>query len=296
MLSRMNRYIILLPLLFILANISQEFTTRHSAVASMKSFIQASHAAGPPSEAVPFLLDIYLILYDMLNDDDEELRDISAIAASYVLANHQGSPGGSASTLVPLAASARLAQFLATNYQASPALLHGAIRRLIGQQIKIPGFSMVCVSALLNESMGNSTVLFVEEKQNLFIDDAREAYVWYNVLRQLKAEPGAIDSALAKEFPRWVSDGLLCLTKTTELETAGGLLGFTSKPEIFTVGLRVIYAARVLLSKDLSVGFDFDERLIGARATQLLEAGRRAWFHEQWLSCLQEALHDTNLR
>lgn len=263
----------------------------------MKSFIQTSHASRPPVEAEPFLLDIYLILYDMLNDDDEELRDISAIAASYVLANRQGSPAEAASTLVPLATSHRLAQFLATSYQTSPHLLHEAIQRLTGQRIKISSFSsMVCVSALLDEHIRNSTVLFVEEKQNLFIDDAREARVWHSVLKQLKPETKAIDSALAKEFPQWVSDGLSCLTKTTELETAGGLLGFTSKPEVFIIGLRVIYAASVLLSKGLSVGFDVDERLISARATQLLEVGRAAWVHEQWLSCLHEALHDITLK
>lgn len=121
-------------LFLVLANFFKEFTTRYSAVISMKSFIQASHTPRPPVDAEPFLLGIYLILYDMLNDDDEELRDISTITASYVL---QSSLDGAASALVPLATSSRLAQFLATNFQTSPIILQQAIQRLTGQQIKL---------------------------------------------------------------------------------------------------------------------------------------------------------------
>lgn len=256
----------------------------------MLSVIQASHTHPPPADARPFPLDIYLVLYDMLNDDDEELRDISAVAASYVLANRQESAEEATFALVPLATSSRLAQSLATNYHTSSSLLRETIQRLTGQQIKMSDCTMASVSALLDESMENSTVLFEEEKQNLFIDDAREACVWYSVLKQLKPEPSEINSTLTREFQQWVSEGLLSLTKAVQLEGAGGLLGFTSKTEIFILGLRVVYAARALLSRDSFAALDIDRPLIGVRAAQLLEAGRAAWIHEEWLTCLQECL------
>ncbi|KAK2756662.1 hypothetical protein FQN54_005107 [Arachnomyces sp. PD_36] len=276
-----------------------EFTTRYSAVVSMKTFIQASLASRPSADVEPFPLDVYLILYDMLNDDDEELRDISTISCSYILKTLQNSRESDSSALVPLAASSQLARFLAKNYQESPQILHETIRRLTGQDVKLPanslGTSMLAVSSFLDEYMQSSTVLFEEEKQNLFIDDAWEADVWSDVLGRLSIPSKRIHPTLSKKFPQWVSDGLLSLTEAAQLEGAGGLLGFTSKPEIFVIGLRVIQAARLLLSKDLAVGFDFDKRLLTTRAIQLLYVGREAWVHSRWLSNLESALHGINL-
>lgn len=255
----------------------------------MKSFIQTTHVTGPPAEAEPCLQDIYLMLYDMLNDDDEELRGISANTASIVLGCHQGPRGGQGFPRVPLAAASGLAHYLATNYNTSPCLLKEAIQRLTGQRIQPSSPSlMVSVSTLLNESMEDSTILFEVEKQNLYIDDVREIEVWYNILRQLSSEAREISPSLAKDFPQWVLSGLLSLTRVAKLEGAGGLLGFTSKPDVFVIGLRVVYAARLLLSETSLVGLDFDKGDMLTRTSQLLTAGEAAWVPEQWLSCLRE--------
>ena len=262
----------------------------------MKSFLCAIHTPGASIDSRPLLLDVYIILYDMLNDDDEELRDIAAIAASHVLANGRGSQGV-AFALVPPAASSQLAQLLAEHYRPSPRLVHEAVQRLTGHRTqpstKARAPPLVSISTILDESMKESTILFVEEKQNLFIDDAKKAETWSMVLAlQIAASP-KIDSMLAKEFPRWVLEGLASLTKITQLDDAGALLGFTSKPEIFVTGLRVIYAAKALLSHSSpGCGFDFDNALMATGVQGLLAVSAIAWAPEEWLSYLRSVLCD----
>lgn len=71
------------------------------------------------------LLDVYLVLYDLLNDDDDEIRDVAASAASWVLSRSSVSPDADVA-LAPLNASALLADFIIDNYSDS---------KLLGQRV-----------------------------------------------------------------------------------------------------------------------------------------------------------------
>lgn len=234
------------------------------------------------------LLDIYLILYDMLNDDDEELRDIAASTASWVLSYSSVSPR-TAVALGPLNASSLLATFITDHYSDSPQLARRVIRYLTGQNQRISGSDeqaqLVSVADLVAEYCQESTVLFVEEKQNLFIDDVREIDVWSKALLHL--HKGAYPETLVRQFSNWVSEGLEYLSKRVSQEAGqDGLLGWVSKPESFILGVRIISISAALASNEFAAPqyLDVDPNTLKKQLKLLLDAGRGASVHDDWLS------------
>lgn len=240
------------------------------------------------------LLDVYLVLYDMLNDDDDEIRDVAAAAASWVLSQSSVSPDADV-FLAPLNASALLADFIIDNYSDSALLGQRVLRYLTGQEPRVSGSDehshLVAVSDQIAEYRQDSTVLFVEEKQNLFIDDVREVEVWSRALLRLTR------SAYAKlsldEISAWAFDGLtyLCSLAGPEKEP-DGLLGWVSKPEIFTLGLRVIAISSALGSQGFPVPDSLRMQPTAFRGSleSLLVAGKPSSVHGDWLSRIQTAL------
>ncbi|KAJ9265996.1 hypothetical protein DTO212C5_6557 [Paecilomyces variotii] len=265
-----------------------EFTTRYAAVLSLSSFSRALRSQTGSPKTPPAALDIYLILYDMLNDDDEELREISASVASQLLSYSSVSPGR-AVALAPLTASKLLAEFIAAHYKNSHRLFRDAVRRVVGQAIGTSQGRLVAVSQLASEYLKESTVLFVEEKQNLYIDDIREIDIWTGVLFGLEAD--ASDPAIVQDFSGWVMGGLSYLTQLA-CSSKDGLLGWASKTDMFVLGTRVLSAARFLVSQSsAAVGHREEDRLtLKQKVQSFLEAGRSANLHDDWLSKMESAL------
>ncbi|RJE17169.1 HEAT repeat protein, partial [Aspergillus sclerotialis] len=101
----------------------------------------------------------------------------------------------------------------------------------------------------MSEFRKESTVLFVEEKQNLFINEIREVDVWIKSLFHLTET--AYDGSSIAELCGWVSEGLSYLYGFADGNVEmDGPLGWTTKPETFTLGMRVISLALALASKD----------------------------------------------
>ncbi|KAJ9220006.1 hypothetical protein DTO169C6_7663 [Paecilomyces variotii] len=265
-----------------------EFTTRYAAVLSLSSFSRALRSQTGSPKTPPAALDIYLILYDMLNDDDEELREISASVASQLLSYSSVSPGR-AVALAPLTASKLLAEFIAAHYKNSHRLFRDAVRRVVGQAIGTSQGRLVAVSQLASEYLKESTVLFVEEKQNLYIDDIREINIWTEVLFGLEAD--ATDPAIVQDFSGWVMEGLSYLTQLA-CSSKDGLLGWASKTDMFVLGTRVLSAARFLVSQSsAALGHREEDRLtLKQKVQSFLEAGRSANLHDDWLSKMESAL------
>src|SRR5436190_1234374 len=164
-----------------LSNCFQDLSTRHSAALSVKAFVYRLTMLSERPKMDEIFLDIYLLLYDMLNDDDEELRDVAAVTASLLLSG-PGSRQTQTLALLPTAASFHMTEFLIENYASSPQILRESIRRFLGARpsdsalIEVDMF--VPVSTLLFGYPKGSSLLFAEEKQNLFIDHAKEARIW----------------------------------------------------------------------------------------------------------------------
>lgn len=271
-----------------------EFTTRYAAVASLHSFARGLRPSGKPPRTEAHLLDIYLVLYDMLNDDDEELRDIAASTTSWVLSYSSVSPN-TAVALGPLNGSALLASFIIEHYSGSAQLAKRVVRYLTGQEPRISGSDnntrLVAVSDLVAEYSQESTVLFVEEKQNLFVDGVREVEVWTRALAHLKRD--AYSQDLLQQISSWVSAGFEYFTGYLG-QNAGrdGLLGWISKPESFTLCVRLIGLASALASSSFGASDDLavHPQVLRKQLETLLDTGRSASMHDELLSRIQSGL------
>jgi hypothetical protein len=176
-----------------------------------------------------------LVVYDLLNHDDEEIRIEESETASKIFSADLAS--GPTAALVPLVATQRLAELAARRWPTSPALFDAAISRAFG-----PTAESVEHQLLSFEKA--EYALFAEEKQNLYIDDVRETRMWAKVAMHLPT--AATSSKVLAPLSRWVKDGLAAL-KTKFEKDADGPLGWTTDENAFLLGLRVVHAAEVLL-------------------------------------------------
>lgn len=136
-------------------------------------------------------------------------------------------------------------------------------------------------------------MLFVEEKQNLFIDDVCEIDCWSKALTLL-AETSFVEVTLLRDIAEWVSEGLTYLYQISADETGqDGPLGWTSKEETFTLGIRVISLAAVLASSRFparSLLGDSYQHTLKEKLGMVLIAGTSASLNVEWLSRIQAAL------
>jgi hypothetical protein len=226
-----------------------------------------------------------LTAYDILNDDDGDVRDVG----SYITSTIRSSIGESVSgeTCVPLVASQQLVAYLARQYPASSELCTEALGRMITS-----GFRNGNISPSARERFASSTAentaLFVVEKQNLFIDRYREVVVWSQVLKQLSTK--AITRSTATPFSDWTREGLALLTEQAENEIDGAL-GWTSKSEVFVFGMQVILAADVLMNwRNRTRKAPMEGKQIRTMLVSLLKAGRQSELHEEWLLRIENIL------
>lgn len=250
----------------------------------MKCLLGGLQMRGVKFNAASALLDAYLILYDMLNDDDEELRDIAAETAAQVVASES-----SVIPRLPLSASIELAKFLATNFESSERVFEGSLRRLLRQtrskNIFLP------VSTTLASLRRSATALFEEEKQNLYIDDVREAHTWSDIVSQLTP---AEESKLPQDLATWVTEGLDTLTSVIKEEEGDGVLGWTSKAEVYVTGIRVIRGATTLLRTQGFGHSGYDASLLRAKLESFLKLGEKSQLHERWVFWTRSALQSSS--
>ena len=234
------------------------------------------------------VLGAYLVLYDCLNDDDEEIREKAAELVFYIVENSKPSFAE-----VPLAAAETLISWLSSHASSSELCKH-AIARLTGaspdifeeaildKSNELGGQSLIFCSPIkiLAESIAEDHALFVEEKQNLYISQVREAERWSNVafsMDSTKTISNRFDG-----FLDWTTSSLELLIGTAE-KRSDGPLGWTSIPEVFVFGIRVIHSAEVLFNW-LEIGSVTSKELevcksLLLRLMQKCQAGKA---HELW--------------
>jgi hypothetical protein len=200
-------------------------------------------AHSPLSIQSPANIPWLLALYDYLNDDDEEIREIAASATSPIL----GKP------LVSIEASARLLSWLAQHYGSTDEFRTHVACRMIGHPAApaqatdaiLP--SWVPAGVQLARAMRFDDSLFVVEEQNLYIDEVREALRWRDVFLSLPSHPNDGGSAALAALTDWTTVGL----RTLQVHAEGddGVLGWTSKPEVFAICSRVVICGVALAEK-----------------------------------------------
>ena len=245
------------------------------------------------------------MLYDALNDDDEEVRDLAARVVSTFLSDMSRAEyyrwyfwKVENLSLSPVKARNLLLQFIISNHKGSVLLKMTAVQRVTGLSLPLDKIDMPENEAyelllvefdsqtpeyLLQEARQEDNALFVEEKQNLYVDPVDEAWQWAEVLTNLYVDD--IDETLRWRLAIWALSGVSVLKKLSKNEFDGPL-GWASKPEVFTLGMRIFCAVKADLDWHLRTGSQLDYAVSVMRLKQLREleeAGRKNGMHDVWI-------------
>lgn len=251
-------------------------------------------------------LDIYLALYDRLVDDDEDIRDQGAKTVSTLLSTTDNDPFSEdrkSLSLSPPAAKRRLLDHLVKSYRSLTYIFTRAAERLTGvksrsqtisykwndEPIATGKIGFLSVAELSTEARKPQTAVFAEEKQNLYIDDVEEAEAWAGALIQV--DNSAWDDEIARALERWTTEGINHFLELFQ-DQADGPLGLSSEPEIFTLIMRVILAAKVLIVRwePQELEEDASKGTMRSLLMQLYELGRKVDLHSLLLNTIGEVL------
>ena len=254
-------------------------------------------------EVPEVMLKLLLLIYDLLLDDDEDVRASGASAALHIFHNCNDSHKSvvlvrTASSLSSAAAEKILCRFVVRHFSWMSALLTEVFRRMTGCTFS-RGLQVVSLRQQLLEARRESTALFGVEKQNLYIDEVQEAREWRETLLMTVNESDWMRTARdvddlsareAKDFQTWVVDGLEYLVGNASQED-DGCLGWTWKPEVFTLGMRAIYAAEVLVVHHIWHSLDpaVSEKVRGI-LEELGRLGETRGLHEVWVGEIKRIL------
>ena len=232
-----------------------------AAVQSVRSFKETLLEFANRSHACDLEIQIWSGMYDALVDDDNEIREVAAEIVSYSMSNEKA-----ASTIVPgnplssAAAMDQLVHHAQTRFADSQSWLFEGLARVMGlalpNQLRLHSVAendreqylysfLQPPSDLLETAIRQDTSLFIEEKQNLFRDEAREFERWCRILCELPANTtSTLDHA---PLLRWAVDGVEALVGTARQELCGPL-EWTSKPEVFGLAIRILSITKVVLN------------------------------------------------
>ncbi|KAF2742863.1 HEAT repeat protein-like protein [Sporormia fimetaria CBS 119925] len=234
------------------------------------------------SKVAATIVGLSVILYDLLNDDDDEIREEAAIVTSKLM-RAQGFQS-SQKEAVPLITVQRLGKFFSTNFSDFKPLCKEALRRLTatrtGEKLLTRPFADI-----LAEERKEDDALFAQEKQNLYKDDTEDLTFWADVLRRMS--PAAVSRTYVSRLRRWVLEGLDTLTQTARNEVDGPL-GWTTKAEVFTLGMRVICAADLVLRWEVDRA---SEVLLALR--KFADIGAESDLNGLWLESVEHMLEES---
>ena len=157
------------------------------------------------------------------------------------------------------------------------------------------GKSVLCLRPVADfslEARTTSTVVFVEERQNLYIDTVSEAESWAGLLLQL--DPDAWPSRLVSDLETWSVEGLEHIIETLQ-EGVDGALNLTSKAEVFTLFTRVLQAAKVVIMRrgtHPSREGNGKEHVCARLLEKLLDWGRSRQLHDLLLYRIETILEE----
>lgn len=221
------------------------------------------------------LLGVYMAIHDLLLDDDEDVRDKAAAVASKFLPIWANTVAIPKISLLPPAANSILLRFLKTEFNKSLLLFTEGARRLTDSgssfrcgpleiawreegNYKInsdtaklselewsPSMCIRPVRESMQEAIQQDNTLFAIEKQNLFLDLASEAESWALIL--MNSDPVGDVVAIISAVENWATQGLEVLIETATSQEDDGPLGWTTKTDVFTLGMRILQGVKVLI-------------------------------------------------
>ncbi len=280
-LASIARYIRLLRMTIIDTN---PFDTRFAAIQSLSALNSIFTLAPSGKTTGPLILGLSIVLYDLLNDDDDEIRDLAASTTGIPLRS-QGNQAFK--DTVPILTTHRLAAYLINSFSTSQDLVKETVRRLTNTPSPAPLFSTPFTDTFAQERK-EDTSLFAQEKQNLYKDDTLDVILWSRILLSLSA--ATIPQSLRMGLSNWVLDGLATLAQTAE-EEGDGALGWSSKAEVFTLGMRVFCASEVV------VGWGGEKRVEVLKMLRgFADVGLERGVHGLWMERIEGVLNKEVVR
>ncbi|KAL8837449.1 MAG: hypothetical protein Q9170_002535 [Blastenia crenularia] len=273
-------------------------SSRQAAIDSAANYLRLTKNRPIESKEAPGMLQLYLVLYDSMLDDDEDVRNAGAVTASgFSISNasKEDNERVQALRMVP-AARHYLLDFLKLQYHSSENFWVVAVERVIGNYFQddppetLAEFLATPPRELLLELYREDTSLFAEEKRNLYVNEVEEACVWGKVM--LSVDRSTADKATLRCFKRWIAKSIDALAEHTET-LWDGLLGWTSKPAVFEFGMRVLIAADVIVR--LAEKDDVDTNGLIDRLRYLLEIGQKCELRPSWLRMTRKILNGRDL-
>ncbi|KAJ4334469.1 hypothetical protein N0V95_009156 [Ascochyta clinopodiicola] len=243
-LAATTRYIRLLRMTIMDTN---PFDTRFAAAQSVCALQHLWSATTPSSQPSPLVLGLGLVLYDILQDDDDEIRDCGALATSTFLST---SPNTRSTPTVPLLATHDLLTHLLSLFPSSTSLATHALRRLVDTPPGTPLFQTP-FTTILSKELTPNTALFAQEKQNQYKDDVLDASAWSSICASLST---TLPASAVETAAQWTATALDALSRTytgdavnADAALTDGPLGWASKPSIFTWVVRILTLADLIL-------------------------------------------------
>ena len=209
--------------------------------------------------------------------------------------------------MAPLPAQTELIRFLNQYFCHSPLWTWNNVCRITGNNFQIfekQPARLHPAKHALRKALGRDDALFAEEKQNLFIDEVREARQWTAAFENVALERArccqtdSMGKPLNKDnrqdlaqsaLAAWTVKGLKYMRKLMEVEDAP--LGYVSNPAIFAACMRIILASNAIIK--------LQKKLCGCRVLlsavdditnrpqELLVLGSAMVFHPMILSAIQ---------
>ncbi|KAF2191501.1 HEAT repeat protein-like protein [Zopfia rhizophila CBS 207.26] len=240
-LPRMARYIRLLRFTI---DENNPFDSRLAASQSLSCLHHILTAKLDSKPINSILLALSFLLFDLLHDDDDEIRDLAApIATRLILAQSPPSSNTNIENAVPILTSQRLASFIARTFSSSTDLCKESLCRLLGAPSPSSLFARP-FRDILAEARQEDTSLFIRESQNLFRDPTLTSLLYTRILTSLSLT--AIPLPLVQSLQNWTFDALETLAEVSKVEEDGAL-GWSSKDEVFELGMRFLGCAEVVL-------------------------------------------------
>ncbi|CAK7265364.1 hypothetical protein SEPCBS119000_001474 [Sporothrix epigloea] len=259
---------------------AQTFDTRIAAAEALRSFALATASSYSSLLTTEDCLSLSFCFYDALNDDDDEIRDVAASAASAVL----NMP------VIPGEAVRHLLLWMKMQFGCEKGTLLSAAfnlqvaARIVGQASDSPVAAWPPAATLLERALEFDDALFLVEEHNLYVDEVREADRWAALLDGNSEVDG---------LAMWLMNGLEALVARIEGHDGDdGPLGWTAAPSVFAMCSRLIIGARSVLAT-LDGG---EENAVRQRLSTLLAAfqtsGERARLHGLLLAMAnKQAMH-----
>lgn len=200
-------------------------------------------------------LRLLLILYDQLNDDDEEIRQIAQETAHKVLA--VPSEDRASIRLCSASSRERLLELILVLYGTDAALSEIAMARVVGSNDGSTALDSLLADSVeqrLSDILKDMNDLFAEERQNLYIDELNEIKAWSSVFRKCGSKGLRIGTWL--QAVAWCQAGIEALASINSTAAQGGRFGSnaldaTNNIDILELCMRVIHMSQALLAIDV---------------------------------------------